>query len=228
MLENRKMRMIIAIDGPSAAGKGTLARRLAERLGLAYLDTGLLYRAVGLAVLRRGGAFDNTAAAAANGLVPAALDDPELRSEEAGQAASRVAAIPSVRTALLDFQRAFAHCPPGGAKGAVLDGRDIGTVVCPDADHKLFITARLDVRVQRRVKELREWQMTVIEEHVLEAMRDRDRRDKERDVAPLTPAKGAMVLDTSEMSADAALVAAVVYVTSKESSAKLLAAERKP
>ncbi|KAF0118613.1 MAG: cmk [Rhodospirillaceae bacterium] len=222
--------MIIAIDGPAAAGKGTLARRLAEWLGLAYLDTGLLYRAVGLAVLRQGARFEDTTAvvAAARRLNPAALDDPALRSEETGQAASRVAAIPSVRTALLDFQRAFAQCPPDGAKGAVLDGRDIGTVVCPDADHKLFVTARLEVRVQRRVKELRERKMTIIEDQVFETMRARDQRDREREVAPLAPAAGALILDTSEMDADAALAAAVFYVTSRETSAKILAAERSP
>ncbi|KAF0146548.1 MAG: cmk [Rhodospirillaceae bacterium] len=212
--------MIIAIDGPAAAGKGTLARQLAERLGLAYLDTGLLYRAVGVAVLREGASPDDAAAAikAVRQLGPAVLCDPMLRSEESGQAASCVAAIPAVRAALLDFQRTFARHPPAGGKGAVMDGRDIGTVVCPEADHKLFVTASLEVRVRRRVKELREQGMRVIEDRILEKMRERDQRDRERIVAPLVPVPGALVLDTSGMDADAALAAALAYVSTERAS----------
>lgn len=208
--------MIIAIDGPAAAGKGTLARKLAERLGLAYLDTGLLYRAVGMAVLRQGGdpADRSRAAAVAQALDPQALGDAGLRGDEAGQAASKVAAIPEVRAALLEFQRAFAAHPPGGKAGAVLDGRDIGTVVCPNAPYKLFVTASLEVRAARRVKELRERGLAAIEERVFEDMRQRDARDSGRAAAPLVPAVDAYVLDTSNMDADAALNAALAYVSS--------------
>lgn len=208
--------MIIAIDGPAAAGKGTLARRLANRLGYAYLDTGLLYRAVGLAVERAGGNPDNPAEAAATAqrITPEALSDPALRSDHVSQLASRVAAIPAVRAALLELQRAFARRPPGGAGGAVLDGRDIGTVVCPTADYKLFVTGSLEVRAKRRVKELRARGVEAIEEHVLKEMRERDARDSQRATAPLTPAKDALILDTSDMDADAAFAAALAFVTS--------------
>jgi cytidylate kinase len=150
--------IVIAIDGPAAAGKGTLARRIAEHLGYAYLDTGLIYRAVGLKTIESGadpGDVD-AATSAARALGPEDLTRPELRGDEAANAASKVAVLPSVRAALLDFQRRFAASPPGGAPGAVLDGRDVGTVVCPDADWKLFVTASLEVRADRRVKELRE------------------------------------------------------------------------
>lgn len=209
--------MIIAIDGPAAAGKGTLARRLADHLGLAYLDTGLLYRAVGLAVLAGGGDPLNAddAAIAARRLTPEALANPELRSERAGDAASKVASIPSVRAVLLDFQRNFAAHPPKGAKGAVLDGRDIGTVVCPKASHKLFVTASLDKRAQRRLKELQARGVAAIHETVLQDMRDRDERDSLRSVAPLVPAEDAFVLDTSELDADQAFAAALSFITSR-------------
>lgn len=211
--------MIIAIDGPAAAGKGTLARRVAEHFGLAYLDTGAIYRAVGLTVLRSGGNPADTAAAleAARALTPEDLArlqrDPELRSEAAGQAASQVAAQQPVRDALLDFQRRFAKEPPDGTKGAVLDGRDIGTVVCPDADHKIFVTASPEVRARRRIKELREKGIEVIESRVLQDMKERDARDRERSVAPLRPAEGAFVLDTSDLDADAAFAAVLAYLT---------------
>ncbi|WP_142849233.1 (d)CMP kinase [Telmatospirillum sp. J64-1] len=210
-------RLVIAIDGPAAAGKGTLARRLAEALGLAYLDTGGLYRAVGLSLLREGGSPDDpqAAEAAAKRLDPALLNDPELRGEATGNAASKVAAIPAVRAALLDFQRNFASNPPEGAKGAVLDGRDIGTVVCPDADAKLFVTASLEARAKRRVKELREKGIDIIEETVLQEMRDRDIRDSQRAVAPLVPAKDALVLDTTELDADAAFRAALRFIETR-------------
>jgi len=143
--------MLIAIDGPAAAGKGTLARRLADHFGLALLDTGLLYRAVGMNVVRAGGDADDAALAAyaARSLTPEDLDAGDLRGDAAADAASRVSAVPDVRAALLNFQRAFAANPPGGAKGAVLDGRDIGTVVCPEAESKLFVTASAEVRAER-------------------------------------------------------------------------------
>ncbi len=157
--------LVVAIDGPAASGKGTLARNLAAKFGLAHLDTGRLYRATALRVLAVGGdpADPETAAAAARGLDPALLDDPRLRDEAVGRAASVVAAIPAVRAALLAFQRRFAGQP----QGAVLDGRDIGTVVCPDADVKLFVTASREERARRRAKELRENGAPAIYEAVL-------------------------------------------------------------
>ncbi len=203
--------MIIAIDGPAAAGKGTLARRLAGHFGLNYLDTGLLYRAVGMAVLRAGGDPADAAAAeqAARRLELVALADPGLRGEAAGGAASKVAAIPAVRAALLDFQRAFAARAPG----AVLDGRDIGTVVCPMADAKLFVMASLEKRAERRLKELLDKGEPAIWERVLQDMKERDERDSARSVAPLVPADDAVVLDTSELDADAAFAAAVDIIS---------------
>jgi cytidylate kinase len=211
------MSLIIAIDGPAAAGKGTLARRLADHLGLAYLDTGLLYRATGVAVLRSGGDPEDpaAAAAAARNLDPELFKDPELRLDHAGQAASKVAAIPDVRAALLDFQRRFARQPPAGVGGVVLDGRDIGTVVCPDAPVKLFVTASVEKRADRRLKELRQRGVEAIPEAVLQDMKDRDARDSQRSVAPLVAAPDAYLLDTTELDADQAFAAALAYVTSR-------------
>ncbi|WP_404386420.1 (d)CMP kinase [Caenispirillum salinarum] len=207
--------MVVAIDGPAASGKGTLARRLARHFGYAYLDTGSLYRAVGFAVMQDGGdpADPEAAEAAARALDPAILNDDRLRTDAVAQAASKVAAIPAVRAALLEFQRAFARRPPDGAKGAVLDGRDIGTVVCADADRKMFVTASVDVRAKRRFKELREKGHEVIESAVLQDMKDRDARDAGRTVAPLAPAEDALVLDTSDLDAEQVFTLAVKYVT---------------
>jgi cytidylate kinase len=211
--------IIIAIDGPAASGKGTLAKRIAAELGFAHLDTGSLYRAVGVAVLRAGKDPADAAVAAqvARALRPedGILSDPELRSDEAAQAASKVAVVPEVRSALLDFQRTFAAVPPGGAPGSVLDGRDIGTVVCPDAGAKLFVTASVEVRAERRLKELRERGIPAIPSDVLEDMKARDARDSQRAVAPLKPADDAFVLDTSAMNPDQAFAAAVAYIGSK-------------
>jgi len=206
--------MIIAVDGPAASGKGTLARRIARHLGYAHLDTGRLYRAVGVAVLRAGRdpADADAAEAAARALDTAAMDDAQLAGDAAAQAASKVAAIPGVRAALLEFQRRFAHDPPTGAAGAVLDGRDIGTVVCPDADIKFFVTASPDVRAERRHKELLDRGEASIYARVLQEMRERDARDSSRDVAPLKPAEDAIVLDTTRMDADAAFATAVEYI----------------
>ncbi len=196
--------MIIAIDGPAAAGKGTLARRIARDLGFAYLDTGLLYRATGKRVLEAGADPEDAQAAEAEAraLAPRDLERPDLRTDAVAQAASKVSAVPGVRAALLDFQRGFAAQPPGAAKGAVLDGRDIGTVVCPDADVKLFVTASDEVRARRRFKELQESDPDVIYARVLEEMRERDARDRSRAVAPLEPAEDAILLDTSDLNAD--------------------------
>lgn len=211
------MSTVIAIDGPAAAGKGTLARRLAAHLNLAYLDTGLLYRAVGVAVLRAGGDPEDpqAAEAAARVLDPALFQDPELRLDHAGQAASKVAAIPGVRAALLDFQRRFAAQPPAGTAGVVLDGRDIGTVVCPDAPIKLFVTASVEKRAERRLKELRERGVATIQEAVLQDMKDRDARDSQRSVAPLAAAPDAYLLDTTDLDADRAFAAALSYISTR-------------
>lgn len=211
--------LIIAIDGPAASGKGTLARRVARALGFAHLDTGSLYRAVGVLVLRadKDPADPVAAAQVARALKPdsAILDDPDLRTDEAAQAASKVAVVPEVRAALLDFQRSFALTPPGGAPGAVLDGRDVGTVVCPDANAKLFVTASVEVRAQRRLKELQERGIPAIPSDVLEDMKARDARDSQRVIAPLVPADDAYLLDTSAMNADEAFTAAIAFIGSK-------------
>jgi cytidylate kinase len=210
------MSTVIAIDGPAAAGKGTLARRIAAELGFDYLDTGLIYRAVGMNVARAG--FDPAdparAGEAARDLQPEDLSADDLRTDEAAQAASKVAAIPEVRAALLDFQRLFAAQPPGG-KGAVLDGRDIGTVVCPGAPIKLFVTASLEKRAERRLKELQGRGLAADPAQVLAEMRERDERDSSRSVAPLKPAADAQVLDTSELDAAAAFDAAIAFIRAR-------------
>lgn len=214
----------ITVDGPAASGKGTLARRLAARFGFAHLDTGKLYRAVGLAVLRAGGDPGDEAAAVAvaraldaGAVAAGALDDPELEGDDAARAASLVAAIPAVRTALLDFQRAFAADPPAGAAGAVLDGRDTGTVVCPDAPIKFFITASAEVRAERRHKELMGRGEASIYARVLADLKERDARDSERAVAPMKAADDALIIDTSAMDADAALAAALDHIAGASS-----------
>ena len=201
--------MIIAVDGPAAAGKGTLAKRLAKHFGLAHLDTGGLYRAVGLKVLRTGG--DPATCAAA--LQHTDLADPELRLERTAEVASKVAAIPEVRAALLAFQRDFAAKPPGGAKGAVLDGRDIGTVVLPDAPYKLFVTASPEARARRRWAELAAVPNRPSLAEIEAQVRQRDARDQERAVAPLKPAPDAFLLDTTDLDIDAAFAAAKAYLS---------------
>ena len=208
--------MIVAIDGPAASGKGTLARRLARHFDLAHLDTGGLYRAVALHALESGGdpAEPAVAEAAAKRLRASDLADPRLREEQVARTASVVAAIPAVRQALLAFQRDFARHPPGH-EGAVLDGRDIGTVICPDADAKLFVTASLEARAARRLKELRESGAEAIYEAVLQDMKDRDARDSQRRAAPLVPADDAFVLDTTALDADAAFAAALGFIERK-------------
>ena len=205
--------MIIAVDGPAASGKGTLARRLAAHYGLRYLDTGSLYRAAALhALLVHANPADPDAATAAARQVAAAdLDDARLRGEDVAQAASVVAAIPGVRAALLDFQRRFAR----EGQGAVLDGRDIGTVVCPDADAKLFLTATREARAARRFKELQGGGRAAIYERVLQDMIRRDARDSERRTAPLERAADAFALDTTALDADAAFEAARHFIETK-------------
>jgi len=206
--------VIIAVDGPVAAGKGTLARRLAEALDCAYLDTGSIYRAVAARILAAGGNPEEpaTAAAAARALTPADLERDDLRLEQVGQAASQVAAIPAVREALLAFQRDFAAAPPKGKSGAVLDGRDIGTVVCPDADMKFFLTASVEARAARRHKELIARGEQSIYARVLQDLRERDARDSGRATAPLRAADDAVRLDTSGMDADEAFAVAMAEI----------------
>jgi CMP/dCMP kinase len=195
---------IVAIDGPAASGKGTLARRLAERFGFAHLDTGSLYRATARLVLDAGGdpADPATAEAAARRVEPRLLADPRLRGDTVTAAASVVAAIPEVRHALLALQRNFAARPPAPARGVVLDGRDIGTVICPAADIKLFVTASTEARACRRVKELRAQGAAAIYESVLQDLNERDARDSERLAAPLAVAPDAEVIDTTTLDAD--------------------------
>lgn len=206
--------IVIAIDGPAASGKGTLARRIAAHYGYAYLDTGSLYRAVGQAVVAGGGdpADDELALNAAQTLDIAHIDEVAIRTREAGDAASIVAVKPAVRAAILDFQRDFASSPPGGEKGAVLDGRDIGTVVCPDARVKLFVTASPEIRAHRRWLELNKSGSGASEAQILEDVRERDRRDAERSVSPMKPAADAYLLDTSDLSIEAAFDAAVAII----------------
>lgn len=207
--------MIVAVDGPAAAGKGTLARRLASHYGLAHLDTGLLYRAVGLRLLRDRGDAGAEAAVVAR-LTPSDLDDPELRTEAAAEAASRAAARPAVRAALFGYQRDFAARPPGGARGVVVDGRDIGTVVLPYADVKLFVTASEEVRAHRRRAERTRAGAPVSIDGVRQAIRVRDRRDTERTAAPLRPAPDAFLLDTGELDIDGVFAAAKAYISGSE------------
>ncbi len=209
---------VVAVDGTAASGKGTLARRLAAHLDFAYLDTGLLYRAVAFAVYRRLGRAEITEEAAieaARTLDPASFDEASLRTDEVANGASQVAAIPAVREALVELQRRFAALPPGAKAGAILDGRDIGTVICPDADAKIFVDADVEVRAQRRVKELQERGVAAIPARVLQEMRERDERDRSRSVAPLVPAEDAFVLDSTELDADAAFAAALYFVNSR-------------
>ena len=205
--------MIIAIDGPAASGKGTLGRRLAEHFGFAHLDTGLLYRAVARVMLDRGLALADEAAATrvALDLDLSHLDDQRLRGAAMGEAASVVSAFQPVRDALLAFQRQFAEQPPG----AVLDGRDIGTVVCPRADVKLFITAAPEERARRRHQEVLGRGETVEYDTILADIRRRDERDMNRSTAPLKPAADALALDTTHLDADAAFKAALDLVARK-------------
>ena len=203
---------IVAIDGPAAAGKGTLARRLAAELGLPYLDTGLLYRAVGRRVLDAGGdpADPGVAEDAARSLAAADLARPDLRTPETAAASSVVAAIPGVRAALLDFQRRF-----GAAGGAVLDGREIGTVIFPDAPAKLFVTASPAARARRRWLELSAGGATLDLGAVKQDMAARDARDASRDAAPMRPAADAVVIDTTDLDADAVFALALQAVRAR-------------
>ena len=208
-----KPAMKIAVDGPAASGKGTLARRLAGHFGLRHLDTGGLYRAVAVRVLCQGGdpSDETTGENAAQNLEKRDLEAPNLRSEEVGQAASIVSSHPAVRAALLVYQRTFAARSPG----AVLDGRDIGTVVCPEADAKIYLDASIEARAKRRVKELRLRGVESIESRVLQEMQDRDARDSGRAVAPLRAADDALRIDTTDLSPDKVFDRALSYIAER-------------
>ena len=203
----------IAVDGPAASGKGTIARAIARHFGLPHMDTGMLYRAVALTMFRFGGdpSSEFEALRACEGIAQVDPADPELRSETVSSIASRISAYPGVRAALLDRQRHFA----GQAAGAVLDGRDIGTVIAPHATVKLFVTASPEVRAQRRVRELLERGMPAHLEDVLVDIRARDARDSGREAAPLAQAEDADLLDTSQMDIDQAVAAAIQLIERK-------------
>lgn len=213
--------MIIAIDGPAASGKGTLARRLAKAYGLPHLDTGLLYRATARAVLDGGHDLTDTRAAvrAAETLDAAAFDEARLRGKDMGEAASVVAAIPAVRTALVSLQRKFAARP----EGAVLDGRDIGTVICPGADAKIFVVASVEARSRRRVLEFEGRGESVDPVAVMEDIRRRDERDSGRATAPLRPAEDAAILDTTCLDIEGAFVEALRIVEEQLAANKVAA-----
>lgn len=198
----------IAIDGPAAAGKGTISKAVASALGFAHLDTGLLYRAVGARNLTGEDPIE-----AARALSAEDLENTNLRTADVAQAASKVAVIPKVREALIDFQRAFAR----REGGAVLDGRDIGTVICPDAEVKLYVTASAEVRAERRFKELAAKDPATNFETVLADVKERDQRDIERATAPLKPADDAVIIDTSELSIDDAINAALSAISAGRS-----------
>lgn len=217
---------IIAVDGPAASGKGTLARRLADQFHLSYLDTGAIYRAAAKRILDEGRSPDDPEAAVSAAIYVRdhlsweMLDDPRIRSDEVADATSRSCVFPAMREALLETQRLYARHPmnrPGHTtyKGSVLDGRDIGTVVCPDADIKLYVTASVEQRAERRLKELQNRGIVTSYNEVLADMQERDARDSGRSTAPLKPAKDAIIIDTTEMNADAAFEHAVNLVREK-------------
>ncbi len=209
--------MIVAIDGPAASGKGTIAKKLAEYFNLSYLDTGILYRAVALQLLTKGMNEKDSQSAekVARQVSIASIDHTGIRTQAVSDLASKIAAIPGVRQELLDRQRRFAQNPDPGKDGAILDGRDIGTVVCPHADFKIFIIADLEIRAKRRWKELLQSDPTVIYCEVLEEMRSRDERDTNRKDAPLVVTSGALVIDTSNNSIDVSFNEAKNWIMSR-------------
>ena len=210
MQTNIHQPLIIAIDGPAASGKGTVAKRLARHLGLAYLDTGSIYRAIGYNILQAGGDPNDkeTAIKAAKDLAPGDLRTEHLYDEGVGSAASIISAIPRVRELLLQFQRDFSKRP----EGAVLDGRDIGTVICPDADYKFYITANIDARAQRRFKQLQSKGNPVIYDDVLQDLQKRDERDSMRKIAPLKAAIDAIFIDTTMMNEDEVFAKVLMFI----------------
>ena len=208
---------VIAVDGPAASGKGTIAKRLARHFGYAHLDTGLLYRVAAKRLVDAGSDPADAAAAerAAGAIVAQDLLADGLRDGKITAAASVIAAHPGVRRALIAYQRAFADAPPGGLLGAVLDGRDIGTVICPGAIHKIFVDAGVSVRAERRRRELQDLGLESIYSRVLRDMEARDARDRTRSIAPLVPAGDAFVIDTSAMDADEAFDAVLAFIVSR-------------
>lgn len=210
------MRRVIAIDGTAASGKGTIAKALARHFGFDHLDTGALYRGVAALVLRQGGdpASRHDAIAACGLFMPGSIPDGELRTARVGEAASLVSAVPEVRQCLRQLQTDFAATPPGG-KGAVIDGRDIGTVICPDAPAKLFVTASVEERTRRRWRELDALGLGKTYEDLLDELRARDERDAARPISPMKPAPDAVLLDTTDLSIDAAVAAALGLVSGK-------------
>ena len=209
--------MIVAIDGPAASGKGTIAKKLAKYFNLSYLDTGILYRAVALQLLTKGMNEKDSQSAEkmARQVSIASIDHTGIRTRAVSELASKIATIPGVREELLDRQRRFAQNPDPGKDGAILDGRDIGTVVCPHADFKIFIMADLEIRAKRRWKELLQSDPTVIYCEVLEEMRSRDERDTNRKDAPLAVTSGALVIDTSNKSIDVSFNEAKSWILSR-------------
>ena len=211
------MSVVVAVDGTAASGKGTLAKKLAAHFHFAHLDSGSLYRLVALGVIEAGGDPDNeqVAVKAAQAIDHRRGADPAIRTAQVGSAASLVSVFPAVRAALLEYQRKFASHPPGGEAGAVIDGRDIGTVVCPNAVAKLFVDAAPEVRAHRRWLELQATGQKADEAAILRDIKERDRRDRERAVAPLKKAAGADLLDTTHLDIDAAFAAALTLVKAK-------------
>ncbi len=209
--------IVIAVDGTAASGKGTLAKKLAQHFGFAHLDSGALYRLTALAVINAGGdpSNEDDAVKGARAIDLSLAGNSVIRRDDVGRASSQVAAIPAVREALLAFQRAFLAAPPGGSEGAVMDGRDIGTVICPDATAKLFVDAAPELRARRRWEELRSLGIQRVEAEVLKELNARDAADKNRPISPLKQAPDADLLDTSDLDIDAAFAAALALVKPK-------------
>jgi len=209
-------KLVIAVDGTAGSGKGTLARRLADHFNYAYLDTGLLYRAVGYLTLEltkeHRDISEDIACSTVSSITPEILKNPLLRSEKITNCASKIASLPAVRKKLIERQQAFAQNPPEGSAGAVLDGRDIGTVICPKAQFKFFLNAQIEVRAARRLKELLEAGETAIHSRVLKDIQERDARDRSRNIAPLAIADDAIVLDTSKMNSNAVFFKALEFM----------------
>ena len=210
--------MIIAVDGPAAAGKGTLVSKLAKHFNLESLDTGTLYRGVALSMMNEGIDLDDeiTALQYAKDLDLHLTKSSDIRSAAVGVAASKIASVKTVRTALLNFQREFAKNPPREKNGTILDGRDIATVVCPEADYKIFVTANIKIRTKRRLKELIERNEPAIYGQVMKELRERDDRDSTRSIAPLRQEKDAMIIDTSDLDTEQTFEQARVFVASKK------------